>query len=111
MPKTRTDKDQSKLPEALQEAVLQAKRDNPRRSIDTIEHLLQSSGQAAKDELSRSAIHRLLCRRQLVIIVEYQKPASAVSSLGSRPGRARRDVGAPIMPGSAREPQPHAVAG
>ena len=65
MPKTRTDKDQSKLPEALQEAVLQAKRDNPRRSIDTIEHLLESSGQAAKDELSRSAIHRLLCRHNL----------------------------------------------
>ncbi len=65
-PKIRTDKGRrSKLPDALQEEVLRAKKENPRRSINTIKHLLETSGKAAQGELSRSAIHRLLCRNHL----------------------------------------------
>jgi len=59
-PKTRIDSGRSKIAPALQEAIVAAKRDNPRRSIRQIRQLLETSGQAARDSLSRSAIHRLL---------------------------------------------------
>lgn len=60
VPKTRVDRGDSKIAAPLQEAIIAAKRDNPRRSIRQIRHLLEASGQAAKGRLSRSAIHRLL---------------------------------------------------
>jgi putative transposase len=56
----RVDRGQSKLAQSLQEAVLAAKRDNPRRSIRQIQRLLEASGAAANNSLSSSAIHRLL---------------------------------------------------
>ncbi len=59
-PKVRVDRGQSKIAQPIQEAILAAKRDNPKRSIRQIKQLLQSSGQAARDSLSCSAIHRLL---------------------------------------------------
>ncbi len=60
VPKARSDRGQSKLAPELQEAILAAKRENPRRSIRGIRRLLERQGTVAKDELSRSAIHRLL---------------------------------------------------
>ena len=60
VPKPRHDRGVSKLPAAVQDAVLAAKRDNPRRSIRQLRHLLESSGQVARGTLSRSALHRLL---------------------------------------------------
>ena len=60
VPKPRSDRGQSKLAPELQEAILAAKRENPRRSIRGIRRLLERRGTVAKDELSRSAIHRLL---------------------------------------------------
>lgn len=60
IPKTRIDAGQSKLPPALQAAILAAKRENPRRSIRQIRLLLEAAGQVAHGTLSRSAIHRLL---------------------------------------------------
>jgi len=65
VPKVRADRGHSKLVPALQEAVLAAKRENPRRSIRQIQRLLQASGAAANDSLSSSAIHRLLQRHGL----------------------------------------------
>lgn len=59
-PHARQDRGQSKLAPALQEAILAAKRENPRRSIRQIRHLLESAGTVARDTLSRSTIHRLL---------------------------------------------------
>jgi transposase InsO family protein len=59
-PKVRSDRGQSKLAPELQAAILEAKRNNPRRSIRTIRRLLESRGAVAKGALSRSAIHRLL---------------------------------------------------
>lgn len=59
-PKSRTDRGQSKLSSPMQEAILASKRENPRRSIRQIRQLLESAGLAARDSLSRSAIHRLL---------------------------------------------------
>ncbi len=59
-PRPRCDRGQSKLSLAIQEAIVQAKRDNPRRSLNDIQRLLEMSGTVAKGELSRSSIHRLL---------------------------------------------------
>ena len=59
-PKVRIDRGHSKIAAQLQEAILHAKRDNPRRSVRQIGQLLESGGLAAKNSLSRSAIHRLL---------------------------------------------------
>jgi transposase InsO family protein len=59
-PKPRSDRGQSKLAPEVQAAILTAKRENPRRSIRGIRRLLESRGTVAKDELSRSTIHRLL---------------------------------------------------
>jgi len=60
MPKRRNDRGVSKLPTAVQEAVLAAKRNNPRRSIRQLQQLLERAGTVARGTLSRSAIHRLL---------------------------------------------------
>lgn len=59
-PKVRSDRGQSKIAPEVQEAILAAKRENPRRSIRVIRRLLERRGTVAKGELSRSAIHRLL---------------------------------------------------
>ena len=59
-PKPRIDRGQSKLSAVAQEAVLTAKRDNPRRSIRQIQQVLEAAGTVAGDSLSRSTIHRLL---------------------------------------------------
>jgi transposase InsO family protein len=59
-PKVRVDRGQSKIAPAIQEAILAAKRENPRRSIRQILRLLEAAGLVAEHSLSRSAIHRLL---------------------------------------------------
>lgn len=59
-PKTRADRGRSKLAPTVQEAILRAKRENPRRSIRQIRRLLEAAGTVARGSLSRSAIHRLL---------------------------------------------------
>ena len=59
-PKPRTDRGVSKLPAPVQEALVAAKRENPRRSIRQLQLLLERSGVVARGALSRSAIHRLL---------------------------------------------------
>ncbi len=59
-PKTRGDRGQSKITPALQQAVLAAKRDNPRRSVRQIKRLLEADGLVSHQSLSRSSVHRLL---------------------------------------------------
>ena len=59
-PKVRVDRGQSKLPPAIQAAIVAAKRENPRRSIRQLQRLLAAAGTVAHGTLSRSAIHRLL---------------------------------------------------
>jgi transposase InsO family protein len=59
-PKSRSDRGQSKIAPEIQQAILAAKRENPRRSLRAICHLLEQRGTVAHHELSRSAIHRLL---------------------------------------------------
>ena len=60
VPKRRADRGRSRIEPALQEAILAAKRDNPRRSTQQILRLLQADGRPLAQALSRSAIHRLL---------------------------------------------------
>ena len=59
-PKVRADLGQSKITPAIQETILAAKRENPRRSINQISRLLVAAGVVADQSLSRSAVHRLL---------------------------------------------------
>jgi putative transposase len=59
-PKQRSDAGLSKIAPALQESILQAKLDNPKRSIKRIIWLLENKGLAAKNELKKSSVHRLL---------------------------------------------------
>lgn len=64
-PKPRIDRGVSKLPAAAQEAIVVAKRENPRRSIRQLQRLLERSGTVARGMASRSAIHRLLQQQGL----------------------------------------------
>ena len=64
-PKTRGDSGQSRISPPIQEAVLAAKRDNPRRSIRQIVRLLEAAGTVPRQSLSRSATHRLLLQHGL----------------------------------------------
>jgi transposase InsO family protein len=59
-PKPRADRGASKIATALQEAILAAKRANPRRSVRQIVRLLEAAGTVPSNSLSRSAVHRLL---------------------------------------------------
>lgn len=60
VPKTRVDRGRSRIEPTLQEAILAAKRDNPRRSTQQILRLLRADGRSGAQALSRSALHRLL---------------------------------------------------
>jgi len=60
VPKVRVDRGSSKMSATVQEAILAAKRENPRRSINQIERLLVAAGVAPQQSLSRSSVHRLL---------------------------------------------------
>ncbi|MBN6742268.1 DDE-type integrase/transposase/recombinase, partial [Acidithiobacillus sp. MC6.1] len=72
-PRPRSDRGQSKLPAAVQEAIVQAKQENPRRSIAQILRLLESTGLVAQGSVSSSAIHRLLQRQGLSRVARAQQ--------------------------------------
>ena len=64
-PKTRTDKGNSQLSQDIQDAILDCKKDNLARSINTIIRLLEMQNVVRKNQLSRSSVHRLLRRHEL----------------------------------------------
>ena len=64
-PKGRCDEGISKLSAEVQERLLTAKRDNPRRSIRVLRWMLEHEGLVARGALSRSAIHRFLKQQGL----------------------------------------------
>lgn len=64
-PRPRADRGQSKITLDIQEALLAAKRDNPRRSLTSLIDLLERQGRVAKGELARSSVHRLLKQQGL----------------------------------------------
>ena len=59
-PKSRSDRGRSRLASGVQDAILEAKRDNPRRSIDQLIALVEHRGQAPRGTVPRSSVHRLL---------------------------------------------------
>ena len=65
IPQQRTDRGVSKLPVTVQEVLLAAKQENPRRSIRQLKILLENAGLVSRDTLSRSAIHRFLQQQGL----------------------------------------------
>jgi transposase InsO family protein len=64
-PSQRSDKGKTKLPEAVQAALLQLKQDNPARSINTMIEMLERQGVIAKNKLARATVHRFLQRQKL----------------------------------------------
>ena len=65
VPKERVDRGRSRLTEAIQQAVLQAKRERPARSLRQILRILHAQGLIGAGTVSRSAVHRLLQRHDL----------------------------------------------
>ena len=64
-PKPRHDKGKTQLSEEMQAAVLQLKKDNPARSINTIIGMCEKQGIVAKGKLARATVHRFLKSQQL----------------------------------------------
>lgn len=64
-PNVRCDKGRTQLPEVVQNFVLQLKKDNPARSLNTIVCMCEQQGVVAKNKLSRSTVHRFLQHQQL----------------------------------------------
>ena len=60
VPRTRSDQGKSKLSQAIQEAILAAKRENPVRSLDSLVFFVETTGLAAKGTVPRSSVHHLL---------------------------------------------------
>jgi len=64
-PKRRIDCGQSKIPEALQTALIKAKQDNPNRSLSSLLKFVQMEQLEGAQALSRSSVYRLLLSRGL----------------------------------------------
>ncbi len=64
-PKPRADRGCSRISSAVQQAIIEAKRANPRRSVRQIVRLLEAAGTVPSATLSRSGVHRLLQQQGL----------------------------------------------
>lgn len=64
-PKTRCDKNHTKLSKPVQAALLTIKKDNPARSLNTLISMLEKQGIVANGELARATVHRFLQRLDL----------------------------------------------
>lgn len=62
IPKSRKDRGSSKLPEEIQQLVVELKKDNPCRSLNTLLELVKRQG---KGKLARSSVYRLLKQHNL----------------------------------------------
>lgn len=59
-PQRRIDRGSSKIPASLQAAIIQAKQENPKRSLNSLLKLVQLQQLAGAHALSRSSVYRLL---------------------------------------------------
>lgn len=64
-PKRRCDKGVSRLPQEIQDFIVNAKQENPKRSLNTLMHLVQMKGFVHSAEVSRSSVYRLLTQHGL----------------------------------------------
>ncbi len=59
-PKRRSDKGKSHLSDETQQTILTLKKENPKRSLNTLIQLLEIQGYAVKNQIARATIHRFL---------------------------------------------------
>lgn len=86
VPKSRSDRGNSKISASLQEAICLAKKENPRRSLRTIRQLVGASGLPGATRLSRSSIHRLLQRQGLSKLPGAVQPEERRSFVAAHAG-------------------------
>lgn len=65
LPTHRIDLGGSHIAESIQQTILELKKSNPSRSLNTIKYLLEEQGLVAKNEISRASLHRFLKRHNL----------------------------------------------
>jgi putative transposase len=65
VPQSRSDRGKTQLSKEVQTALIQIKKENSARSINTLIGLLEAQGIAAKGKLSRATVHRFLQQQQL----------------------------------------------
>ncbi len=73
-PKKRMDRGQSKISDLLQEAILKAKQDNPKRSLNSLLELLRMKNLEGAQSLNRSSVYRLLLSHGLSRPIETTQP-------------------------------------
>jgi putative transposase len=86
IPKPRRDKGRYQLPSEIQQAILAAKQDRPKRSIRSIRTLLERQGRVAKGRVSRSSIHRLLQAHGLSRMASGAQPVERRSFVATHAG-------------------------
>lgn len=59
-PKSRSDKGTSQLPKEIQQKLLALKKENAKRSLNTLIRLLEMQGDIQKNQMARATIHRFL---------------------------------------------------
>ena len=64
-PKIRIDKGSTNITLNIQSKILELKKDNPARSINTIISIIEKEGLITKGQLSRASVHRFLQRQKL----------------------------------------------
>lgn len=64
-PRVRCDKGLTQLTEEVQAALIQAKKDNPARSLNTLIRMLETQGIVGKGKLARATVHRFLRQQNL----------------------------------------------
>lgn len=64
-PRQRSDSGRSNISESIQSTILELKKANPSRSLNTIKYLLETQGIVAHNEISRASLHRFLQKHQL----------------------------------------------
>ena len=64
-PKKRVDKGTTQLSSALQDKIVQLKKDNPARSINTVIGMIEREGMISKGALARATVHRFLQQQNL----------------------------------------------
>lgn len=64
-PKKRVDKGTTQLPNAVQDKIVQLKKDNPERSINTVIGMIERQGMVSKGALARATVHRFLQQQNL----------------------------------------------
>jgi transposase InsO family protein len=82
VPKPRKDRGVSKLSPEHQAAIVEAKHANPKRSLNSLRRVLELQGKVSRNDVSRSAIHRLLQHHGL----------SRIAGSASEPTEHRRFV-------------------